>query len=131
MMNMKRNITCALCVFLLSGCRCGQLGREMGHAIAPTLAVAISCDLYHSLNGRWPDSQEELATFCAEERKKYCVQPESDCFYLDIPADIELTLQELPNGDLEVSFNPLEGAGSLTMGPLVLSKPSESAEVVP
>ena len=95
MITMKRDIVCALCVFLLSGCAYDQAdkaaqGSAYGqvYGAAMVLAhmdaqfdVAILCHQYHQFNCRWPGSLEELREFCAEA--------EDVCDDLNIPDHVE------------------------------------------
>lgn len=88
------------------------------------IVLAGLATAYHVINGRWPESLEELRESYAEMGREYG--------YLDVPDRLEVVFCELANGDLEITYSVAQdGFSDDGLEVMMLEKPSLGTELQP
>ena len=88
-------------VFLFSGCCANKVGEEVAEGLVNELGggaeLFVVVLIYENKNNRWPDSIEELETFCSEAK--------GNCLDLNWSEYKNANFQKLPKGKLEIKLN--------------------------
>lgn len=76
-----------------------DIEETLGHIITDTAMLSLAASAYYIHRGQWPDSVEDLQSYCIRKRDEL-LWPE-----LDWDAYSETELKETPDGELQIIYH--------------------------
>ena len=99
-------------IFVLSGC---SENKKLDDTVDQMGGISMSSLLYYGHNNCWPNSVDELKSFCSENQ--------SDCFPLDWDKYNDTEFEILSDESLRIKMSATEDANKSTEIVTTLSKP--------
>ena len=93
---LKGYLVFCLLVFSLSGCGC----QEPDNTAKQIGEISLVSLLYYNHNNKWPNSIEELESFCLQNKE--------ECLPLDWNKHVDTHFETLPDESLKIEFYAVE-----------------------